>query len=239
MYLWKCWRDTRSAFRGFVAGLLAVGIFCMYVQFDPFGWIAAKPESSRLLWRVASNALGAQLGKMILIAGFILGALGVGVEFERGTADFLLTRPRSRRAFLWTSWCVGAAQILTLVLLAHAITWLTAPDLPAARPGLFFRVLLGMCTMALFTYSLTYLMTTLARNSRNGTGLSLAALTAHVGLYAWLRFWHGITTPVLLDLIESRDRVDAGVRFGSLLGWLAVGLMLMVVAQLHFERAEV
>jgi hypothetical protein len=239
MYLWKCWRDTRSAFRGFVAGLLAVGIFCMYVQFDPFGWIAAKPESSRLLWHMMSDALGAQLSKMIVIAGFILGAMGVGVEFERGTADFLLTRPRSRRSFLWTSWCLGAAQILTLVLLAHAITWLTRPDFSAARPGLVSRDSLGICTVALFTYSLTYLMTTLARNSRNGTGLSLAAITAYTGLHAWLRFWHGITIPLFFDLFERPDRVDAGVWFGSLLGWLAVGLALMVVAQFRFERAEV
>jgi ABC-type transport system involved in multi-copper enzyme maturation permease subunit len=233
MYLWKCWRDTRSAFRGFVAGLLAVGIFCMYVQFDPFGWIAAKPESSRFLWHMMSDALGAQLSKMILIAGFILGAMGVGVEFERGTADFLLTRPRARRAFLWTSWCLGAAQMLTLVLLAHAITWFTRPDFSAARPGLFSRDSLGMCTLALLTYSLTYLMTTLARNSRNGTGLSLAAFSAYIGLYAWLRFWHGITIPNLVELFEP------GVWFGSLLGWLAVGLTLMVVAQFRFERAEV
>ena len=68
MYLWKCWRDTRSAFLGFVAFLLAVGIFSLYVQFDPFGWIAAKPESSRLLWHVASDALGASLRELIPVA---------------------------------------------------------------------------------------------------------------------------------------------------------------------------
>jgi hypothetical protein len=239
MYLWKCWRDTRSAFLGFVAGLLAVGIFGVYVQFDPFGWIAAKPESSRLLWHVVSDALGASFPSAIPVAGFILGAMGVGVEFERGTADFLLTRPRSRRSFLWTSWCLGTAQILTLVLLAHAITWFTRPDFSAARPGLFSRDPLGICTVALLTYSLTYLMTTLAGNSRNGTGLSLAAITAYTGLHLWLRFWHGITIPFYWDLVDHPDRVDAGVWFGSLLGWLAVCLTLMVVAQSRFERAEV
>ena len=239
MYLWKCWRDTRSAFRGFVAGLLAVGIFGAYVQFDPFGWIAAKPESSRLLWHVASDALGASLVEMIAVAGFILGAMGVGVEFERGTADFLLTRPRSRRAFLWTSWCAGAAQILTLAPLALAITWLTRPDFPAARPGLFSRVPLAMGTVALLIYSLTYLMTTLARNSRNGIGLSVAAITGYTFLHLWLIHWHGITVPIIWELPGHPDRFDTGVWVGSLLGWLAVCLTLMAVTQFRFERAEV
>ena len=235
MYLWKCWRDTRSAFLGIVAGLLAVGIFGAYVQFDPFGWIAAKPESSRLLWHVLSDALGASLKGVIPIAGFILGAMGVGVEFERGTADFLLTRPRSRRSFLWTSWCLGAAQILTLVPLALAINWLTRPDFPAAHPGLFSRVPLAICTVALLTYSLTYLMTTLARNSRNGIGLSVAAITGYTFLHMWLILWHGFTVPLIWELPEHPDRVDAGVWFG----WLAVCLTLMVVTQFRFERAEV
>lgn len=239
MYLWKCWRDTRSTFLGIVASLVAVGIFGAYVQFDPFGWIAAKPESSWLLWHMMSDGLGASLSGVIPIAGFILGALGVGVEFERGTADFLLTRPRSRRSFLWTSWWLGAAQILTLVLLAHAITWLTRPDFPATRPSLFFRVPLAMCTVALLTYSLTYLMTTLARNSRNGTGLSLAAISGYIGLYAWLNLWYGITIPIPWDLSGHPDGLFAGMEFGSLLGWLAVCLTLMVVTQFRFERAEV
>lgn len=235
MYLWKCWRDTRSAFLGIVAGLLAIGIFGAYVQFDPFGWIAAKPESSRLLWHVLSDALGASLKGVIPIAGFILGAMGVGVEFERGTADFLLTRPRSRRSFLWTSWCLGAAQILTLVPLALAITWLTRPDFPAARPGSFSRVPLAICTVAVLTYSLTYLMTTLARNSRNGIGLSVAAIMGYTFLHMWLILWHGFTVPLIWELPEHPDRVDAGVWFG----WLAACLTLMVVTQFRFERAEV
>lgn len=239
MYLWKCWRDTKSAFLGIVAGLLAVGIFRVYVQFDPFGWIAAQPESSRLPWHVMSDGLVASLRALIPVAGLILGALGVGVEFERGTADFLLTRPRSRRSFLWTSWCLGAAQILTLVLLALAITWLTPPDFLADRSGLFSRVPLAMCTVALLIYSLTYLMTTLARNSRNGIGLSVAAITGYTFLHGWLILWHGITVPIMWELPEHPDRLDAGVWFGFLLGCLTVCLTLMVVTQFRFERAEV
>ena len=96
-----------------------------------------------------------------------------------------------------------------------------------------------MCTVALLTYSLTYLMTTLARNSRNGIGLSLAAITGYSGLHVWLKFWHGIAIPHFWELIDHFDRVDAGVWFGSTLGWLAVCLTLMGVTQFRFERAEV
>jgi ABC-type transport system involved in multi-copper enzyme maturation permease subunit len=235
MYLWKCWRDTRSVFRGFVGALFAVAIFGLYVRFDPLGWIAAKPESSRL-WQLTSDALGTSLGEMILVAGFMLGALGVGVEFERGTADFLLTRPRSRRSFLWTSWSLGAIEMLTLILLAHAVTWLTGPKF-YAYPGFFSRQPLAECTVGLLIYNLTYLMTTIARNSRNGTGLSLAALTIYTGLQAWLEFWYGTTIPLFWDLFDARQ-MKAGGWFGSVLGWLAVSVALMVIAQFRFERVD-
>jgi hypothetical protein len=89
------------------------------------------------------------------------------------------------------------------------------------------------------TYSLTYLMTTLARNSRNGIGLSVAAITGYTFLQMWLILWHGIAVPIVWELPEHPDRLDAGVWFGSLLGYLAVCLTLMVVTQFRFERAEV
>lgn len=240
MYLWKCWRDTRGTFFTLLAAVLAVGAFGGYVALDPFGWIAAKPLESRVVWQGSTGALVATLIGLVPFAGFFLGALGVGLEFEKRTADFLLTRPRSRRYFLWTSWGLGAAQMIALVLLSLAGIWLTRF---ASSPKLSARVFAAMCVVALIIYSVTYLMTTLARNSRHGTSLGVAVFIGYSGLYVWVRLWYDTEIPlpwIPWELTFGSFR-GAGALFPitAMIGWLIVCLALTLAAQLVFERAEV
>lgn len=239
MYLWKCWRDTRASFFTFLAALLAAGAYAAYVKFDPFGWIAAKPMESRLLWQsLATALLGTTVG-LVPVAGLFLGALGVGMEFEKGTADFLLTRPRSRSYFLWTSWGLGSAQMVVLVLVSNLFILARLGSRRVEAPGDFLRSLVAWCTLALVFYSLTYLMTTLARNSRNGTALAIAVFAGYEGLWLWLRFWYDIHIPFLADLLKHALRPAADFSFTPVAGWLTVCLALMLVAQFRLERAEV
>jgi ABC-type transport system involved in multi-copper enzyme maturation permease subunit len=240
MYLWKCWRDTRSSFFAFLSTLLAAGAYAAYVKFDPFGWIAAKPMDSRILWQsLATGLLDTTVLFVPLAGGLFLGALGVGMEFEKGTADFLLTRPRTRRYFLWTSWGLGAAQIVVLMLVGCLFRLARLGLRPIEGPGDFLRSLVALCTLALFCYTVTYLMTTLSRNSRNGTALAILAITGYEGLYAWLHFWYGIEIPFFGHLLKRDSHTAAGFSLAFVAGWLAVCLALMLVAQLRFERAEV
>jgi hypothetical protein len=239
MYLWKCWRDTRSPFLVFVGALLAVGAYCAYLKFDPFGWIAAKPLESRLLWQSLATALLDTTVGLVPVAGFILGALGVGMEFEKGTADFLLTRPRTRGYFLWTSWGLGAAQMVVLVLVSNLFRLARLGSLRVQGPGDFLRPLVALCTLALIFYSMTYLMTTLARNGRNGTALALAVFAGYEGLWAWLRFWYDIHIPFFFDLWARTFHSAAGFSLTRVAGWLTVCLALMLVAQFRLDRAEV
>ena len=238
MYLWKCWRDTRSAFFAFLGAVLAVGAFGGYVALDPFGWIAAKPLESRAVWQFSADALlGTMLGALPA-AGLWLGALGVGTEFEKGTADFLLTRPRSRGTFLWASWGLGAAQMVALVLVSNLCQLAALGPHRVEGLGDFLRSLVALSTEALVYYSLTYLMTTLARNSRNGTAFAVAVIVGYAGLYTWLKLWYDTRIPFFLEL--SLRSSHSGVDFSlTVAGWLAVCLALAVVAQFSFERAEI
>ena len=240
MYFWKCWRDTRGSFFIFLGALLAAGAYGAYVKFDPVGWIAAKPLESRLLWQsLATALLDTTVLTVPLAGGLFLGALGVGFEFEKGTAGFLLTRPRTRRYFLWTSWGLGAAQIVVLVLVGCLFRLAGLGLRPVKGPGDFFRILVAFCTLALFCYTVTYLMTTLARNSRNGTALAIAVFVGYEGLWAWLRFWHGINIPFFGDLFKRAIHPAADFSFTPVAGWLTVCLALMLVAQFRLDLAEV
>jgi hypothetical protein len=239
MYLWKCWRDTRGSFFTLLGALLAVGAYCAYVKFDPFGWIAAKPLESRFLWQSLATALLNITVELVPAAGLFLGALGVGIEFEKGTADFLLTRPRPRAYFLWTSWALGAAQMVVLVLVGSLFRLAGLASHRVDGLGDFPRSLVAWCTLALLFYTLTYLMTTLARNGRNGTALAIAAFGAYEGLWAWLRFWYDIHIPFFLYLFEQALRPADDFSFTSVAGWLTVCLALMLMAQYRFDRTEV
>jgi len=238
MYFWKCWRDTRATFFSFLGAILAVGAFGAYVALDPFGWVAAKPLDSRILWQVSSRALLGVLLEMVPVAGLFLGALGMGMEFEKGTADFLLTRPRARGYFLWAGWGVGAAQMAALVLASHVVQ-LTGSD-PYRYDSLwgFARSLAALGTLALLFYSMTYLMTTLAGNSRHGIALTLGVFTGYEGLWAWLRFWYDINIPFFFDLWQAASPTSTSSLLPLVAGWLAVCLAMMLAAQFSFERAE-
>lgn len=243
MYLWKCWRDTRSTFLFILGGILANSALGLFVAYDPFGWIAAKAEWPRTLWTTTTQALMLTMVGLTPVAGFVLGALGVGTEFERRTAEFLFTRPRSRRSLLWTSWALGAAQMVALVIVSIAMVWIARLKGAAVSSG---RAVVGMCIVALVIYSVTYLMTTLSRSSRYGLSLGMLIFTAYTGLDVWLQLWYEIKIPNMWDMVFSsgrREVMSAGFA-GDLpvpawFGWLAVCLIFTFAAQLAFERQEV
>jgi ABC-type transport system involved in multi-copper enzyme maturation permease subunit len=244
-YLWKCWRDTRRTFLIFAGAILANSVFGLYVYFDPWGWIAAKAEWPRLLWNSTAQAMMLTMLGATPIVGFLLGAQGVGTEFERRTADFFLTRPRSRAYFLWTSWAFGAAQMMAMVFLSWTMIWLAPYD---GAPPRNVYTLAGMCVVALTIYSVTYLMTTLARNSSYGVCLGVLVFMAYTGLYVWLKLWYEVNIPFLFALVFSSGRAGKEIQEASLLatfsnpemlGWLAVCGALIFAAQKVFERAEV
>jgi len=241
VYLWKCWRDSRLLFLTVLGAVLATGALFAYVAFDPFGWIAAKTVDQRALWQFTAEAFyGTALG-VVPAAGLLLGALGVGTEFERRTADFLLTHPRPRRWFLWTSWGLGAAQMALLVVVCSLVRF-AAPASSRFRAGTLENLLVSMValwTLAMVYFSLTYLATTLTRNSRNGTGLALGVFTAYAIAFLTLRNFYDIHIPFIEELFRLTFRSTAGSSFNVVAGWLAVSLAMTVAAQFVFDRAEV
>src|SRR5512140_3312309 len=118
MYFWKCWRDTRARF--FVMVLVGAAVAIGIGQGDHLEWARQlnayrglpPPEVVRTFWLAAIESLLTLGGFFAVMTGTLLGVGGIGEEFERGTALFLLSRARSRRYFVWTSALLGSLQAL-------------------------------------------------------------------------------------------------------------------------------
>jgi hypothetical protein len=161
------------------------------------------------------------------------------MEFEKRTVDFLLTRPRSRRYFLWASWAVGALQMVALVLAGHVAQLSKKNPNPFAESSVLLRSLVVHSVIALVFFSVTYLMTTLALNTRNGTSLAVLTVVAYLGLHVWLRLWYEVVIPTPWETLGPASRGAEPLPVLGMAGWLAVCLVLGLVAQFRFERTEV
>jgi ABC-type transport system involved in multi-copper enzyme maturation permease subunit len=249
MYIWKCWRESRGRIITFLILLVSTGVL--------FAWLAATlPRGSgdgapRMTAADAWRGTLLTLGSMIVgFAGLGLGASGIGEEFEQGTVEFLLTRPRRRRYFVWTGWATGAAALFIMIaldVLASFVTLAYATEFAANWKLLV--VIVPLFVFGAVVYSLTYFMTALLKNGRAGLSTSLGLFVLYCLLPVALNlpwvvdFLHRrINLPTPVDvLLASKWATLPGAHFPlvTTVGWCLVALAFPLAAQFFFERAEV
>lgn len=257
MYFWKCWRDLRGRFIVFLTVLPMMVIFLAVVA----SIVSVSPawKSGTHGWKFVRSVRGAghianawdntfrfglegSCSPLIVLAGLNLGAMGAGQEFEQGTIDFLLTRPRRRRYFIWAGWAFGALELLTIATLTVLAGFATLVYLTGA---VYAWKLLGLVVplfiLGAVAFSLTYFLSTLARNTRTGFSLGLGLVLMSVLLPPAIGYWWPIHAPSLTDLFMAGNwAMDARARFpvGSVVGWGVVAVVFGIAAQVFFERAE-
>jgi len=174
MYVWKCWRDSRSRFIFFLIVVLAVYVPYTILAARPGGptdFLRGGPISGVAhLWSWVPTLLFQTLTPFIaLFAALVLAPSSVGQEYQEQTLGFLFTRPRSRRYLNWTCWSVGACEILGLV--AAAVLGTFAALICVSRYLYSWRLLgavLPLFVGAVAVYSLTYFLTVFARSGEKG-----------------------------------------------------------------------
>jgi hypothetical protein len=232
MYYWKCWRDTR---RGALTYLAVIAFFSIL-------WLL--PLSRR-----AGTATPGEDSQYILGWSFVcawilalaLGTLGPGADIGEGLGAFLLTRPRSRSYFAWTAWAAGLVEVVVLlgltvgvmtvasVIRSGRLWYLTPWDLKTSRPTLFASIAL----IALVTYGITYLLTTIFKSGKRAIIGTIIITTAYVIAGMGLEDMAGITLPtVALNSPPGHPALLA-------IGWILVALACPLGAQLVLQRAEV
>jgi len=249
MYFWKCWRGTRGYFLvalSFVVLQLVgnvVGSASRYSTEDGWSLIPADtPERVQGIWREALDwPLGAVGICLIPLAGLILGGTGVGDEFRQGSLEFLLTRPRRRRFFVWAGWATGAAELLAVCLLAVPVAlgvllYLTG-SIYSWRIFAFFVPLSFISSLVM--YGLAYFLTVLTRSGLSGQSLSLGVVFAYLCLCWTLHTWWRIDLPGWWELFYWAQSSGESFRTVQLVGWSLLAVAFPLGAQLLFERAEV
>ena len=244
MYFWKCWRDTRVPFvisltmLVFAAGVATCSNSLLFSRETGWSLVRAdSPERAAWVWRHALRSLGAVGVAAAPLVGLVLGAIGVGDEFKPGSLDFLLTRPRPRRYFVWAGWAVGAGELLLISFAAVVFAFALLLYLTGTVHNWgIFALVPTMFAVAAVMYGLTYFLTVLLRSGRNGQALSLGVLVAYV-LFCWWR----IDPPGWWGLFFSSAKLQPVESFPTLqlASWSLLALAFLLAAQFVFDRADV
>jgi|ERR1700720_641804 ABC-type transport system involved in multi-copper enzyme maturation permease subunit len=229
MYFWKCWRDTRRYF--FVCLILTIAVTLLW-------FIGLSPElrsaptnatAAEALWfLVVSGALTLGFPFAVLV-GLGLGSKGVGQGLGSGIGDFLLTRPRSRKYFIWASWTVGMGEIFLLLTATTLVTlvamyyegglaWRHFPSGPVTAGGGAEDIskmlavvdipllLVSVALTATMVYGLTYFIGVLTRSAGRALTYSIALLLAYAVLGNILSHWTHYVIPSVS--IISFNKID-------------------------------
>jgi len=214
MYFWKCWRDTRTQF--IVGVVVLVGVCSLFTipvarLGTPDLAVAHVHPSIAQSWSSVGLWVLSFWGIMLtLVWGLVLGSAGLGKEFEKLTADFLLTRPRRRWYWVWVGWPVGVLELTIIVLAAvgatcgllvyvtgHFYTWRMLAMIP------------GLGLDGAVAYGLSYFLSVVTRSGRRGLGYATGILLIAILFPDMAGHYWNTHIPSLWDLM------------GAICGWAA------------------
>lgn len=248
MYFWKCWRESRSHF---IAGVIVLVAICSLLTVaaarfgGPESIRTGAPPSAAQAWSSAAwVVLGSWVSLLTIVWGFVLGSHGLGNEFEERTADFLFTRPRRRRYWVWVGWPIGLLELSVVVFAAVMTTFALLTYLTGQVYT--WRLLAAIPTLTIggaVAYGLTYFMTVVARSGRQGLSYAIGIFFIVLLLPSAIGHYLKIHLPTTLGFMmaSSKWAGGAGKSFplGDLLLWAVVALAFPLAAQLLVERTEV
>ncbi|HTF22891.1 MAG TPA: hypothetical protein VK937_03120 [Candidatus Limnocylindria bacterium] len=228
MYIWKCWRDTRSFF---VVFLVIAAIVMPVAVIVSLG--------THLVEDFGTTAFSTTFGLILMAVALGLGAIGAIHEFADKTEHFLFTKPRSRAYFVWAGWAVGIAELLAVATVNFLAGWISLSRYSknafhsAVFGSMKTQTLLDPLIYGLWVYCLTYSLTVLLRNGLKGLGASMGILFGFPLFAAAIRWrWH-IDLPFPPVPIRSLPLAISNMI------WIVVAMLFVLSTQLAVERAEV
>jgi len=251
MYVWKCWRDSRTRFIFFLIVVLGVCV--------PFTIYAARPGGATdfvrggsvsgvlHLWSWVTTVVLKLLGSLLAVfAALMLAPSSIGEEYREQTLGFLLTRPRRRRYLAWTCWSVGACELLGLI--SAAVVGTFAALTYVSRYVYTWRLLAATAPLfvgAVAMYSMTYFLTVLTRSGEKGIsyGVGILVLSSFLPLLGHFRHIPAVLLSSALGLMSAGcEWVTNPIQAfptDKLVLYVVLALAFPAIAQLVLERREV
>jgi hypothetical protein len=245
MYFRKCLRDTAPFF------FLSLGL-CLGTQL-----LLAVPSIG-----VREPALLALIrdwraeGFLIEILACVLCYRNISRDISRGSADFLLTRPRSRNYFILIGWVVGIAEIACIVVSAalvvsailyhqNGLFWQQLP------PTLVFHdelvvvdiplLVVSVFVSAAGAYSVTYFVSVITRG--RGTTLCWVLILNCTTLGDVWGWWRAHVPSPLVRPYYAAAPFQAQhahlVQVCMLIPWIACSFAFVYVTQIAFDRMDI
>jgi hypothetical protein len=247
-YIRKCWRDTAPYF--FVC--LGVALLGALLTMKDRGPNSAPPGNPLLAIVEAWRELGFAFGMF----GCVLGYSSVGTSVSKGVGDFLFTRPRSRKYFVWAGWAVGVAEIVCIVmcaaLLVVAILYQESGPFWRALPAtVVFReqvvvvdvvlLIASVLVFVLAAYSATYFVS-VATGGRSSV-LVVSCLFLY-DIFVSRPGWGHDHLPGLLvkpyyAVIPQQFWNPHTIEICTVIAWIVCALAFTFGAQLLFERSDI
>jgi hypothetical protein len=210
-------------------------------------WVHPKTvEAAVDAWNDGVEHTAAVMMFLLLFSAADLGSLGLGESAARKEYDFLITRPRPRRHFVWTAWLTGLAQLCFLALIPLAVALLTLYVLTSGLyPDRLWLLCVGMFVLATLVFNMTFAMALATESSRNGFEVVFSLLIVYyvARLFVGHRWFYGF-----FSLQQSPDTYAMGaydwflteqrVHYFVLLLMIAAAAVLPFLAQLAFERKD-
>lgn len=248
MYFWRLWRETRVRFFALlILGLVIAWSVSVKLRVDVVagGYKVGQVPPAQVaswFWREGMEVLGFAAGIAVYFIGLLAGCGGIGEEVERGSAAFLLTRPRSRGYFVWSFWLTGILEVLAFTLTAMLSSYAVL-FYGIRRPGPWSFLLLApaLTITGLLGIGLVNLVTTASRRVKNAVGGAVALTVIYLVLGFVTYVLHhkqgiGFPLPTPLDLYDLNWNAALA---GTMLGWLAVSVALVGVSHWIAARLEV
>lgn len=246
MYFRTCWYTRRYRLVIYLTLAVVLTVLgCLPEAFDfPNGhWALAKMTPMRVarVWDVGTMSTLGILLVILLFAAADLGALAMGEDLKRREMDFLLTRPKPRRYFVWTSWLAGLMELLPLLALPLLVAILLLFEMTRAlQPGVMIRLSLVIFALAAAMYGLVYTVSALSGTAQNG--LQIAGFL--IFLYAGFNFARGgvgfyfVAHPKFWEAFDWYESSHQLFPFANLLILIGVMLALPLIVQTVFDRKD-
>ena len=256
MFFWNCWVRTRFRLVAYLAlgcALMLLATLPVTMKFVHGHWVWVHPGTAADAmdaWRFGTEHAALVLIFVMLFSAADLGSRGMGESAACKEYDFLLTRPRKRRHFVWAAYLAGLAQMCVLALIFLVVAITTLYDLTSR----LFANRLCLLSLAAFVLSVlvfsgAFALSLATGNTRSGFELAFCLLVIYYSvlqvdwdIWLWVFSRHKVRM-IDMSLVYAGGAYDwllneQTVNYSVLLPMLAATVLLAFVAQFAFARKD-